>query len=287
MGQLKKSQLKGRSVTYRFLQKGRKNPVWKVQAIRANFQLTTRHRMRTYFQHNVDHYRESTEREAEWEFILDTNGRIVYEKAFNCKGKMLWGLIYSPPLTGGAIHAHYVGEDGYPCSQLNTDAEFVEISYSTEGYEIAIRYFDRKHQPQARFDGVHLLVDEIDEEGFSLETTYFDADNQPTLSEDGSCRLLNERDHWGNITGGAYFGVSGEPIVGNDGYIHKWVCQYDVHGNVIEVAYFGLEGEPILSENGAYNWTTEYDVQGNIIGAAYFGLEGEPVYRNKAYIELI
>lgn len=277
VGQLKKSQLEGRSVTYRFLQKGRKKSAWKVQAIGADFQFTTSHNISTYFNYASRHV-ESTQKEVEWEFILDTNGRIVYEKAFDRDRKMLWGLVYSPPLTGYAINAHYVGEDGYPRPQFNTNAEFVEITYSTDGYEIAIRYFDRKHQPQARSDGVHLIGYKVNIDGFTVETTYLNVESQPTFNEHGTHRLFCERDTKGNITGGAYFGISGEPIVGGDGYIHKWTYQHDQYGNEIKCAHFGISGEPVLCSEGVHLWTIQYNTQGKPIEYAYFGVKGEPVF---------
>jgi len=279
VGQLKKSQLKGRSVTYRFLQKGRKNPVWKVQAIGSNYpnQLTIHHRIGTYFE-KTDIHEVSDPKSVAWEFILDTSGRIVYEKAFNHKQQLIWGLVYSPPLSGQTINAHYVGEDAYPRSPANNCPEFVEITYSSDGDEIMIRYFDRAHQPQLGAYSAHRVDRRFDKRGLIIEEAYFDAEDQPVLDKDELVhRLVFQHDQWGNITEITFFDTEGLATFSKSDK-HKHTRRYDINSNLIELAWFGIEGEPtLLSGSKTHKQIICYDIFGNRIEFAYFGLDGQPV----------
>ena len=62
-----------------------------------------------------------------WEYVVDSNQNIVYEKAYNNK-KLIWGIVYSPPTVNRFTRqAHYVGPDGFPKAWITTTAELVEI----------------------------------------------------------------------------------------------------------------------------------------------------------------
>jgi len=157
-GKLTPRQVRRRVVSYKFIRKGRYNPVYKVQAVtdtgklfvpentdkttlsgkklgkltalnqnteqsilnpsreladsaQTIDELTTRHNVGTYLPIPAS-------RECQWEFVLDSTGKIAYEKAYDKLGKLVWGLVYSPPIEGESIRlAHYVGSDGLPSSQ--------------------------------------------------------------------------------------------------------------------------------------------------------------------------
>ncbi len=292
IGELTTNQVQGRAVSYRLLRKGSKNPVYKVQAVRGIDRqlakqssteglaqisdiaaLTRRHGISTYFgsvSRDGDPPNQGTQ-ESQWEFIVDTGGRIVYEKAFDERNKLVWGLVYSPRLEGQLDRAHYVGAEGFPKPQQGTTAEFVEFEYSGNGYEKNLRYFDRQHQPQLGPNNAFLIQQQVNAQGLVTEQIFSD------IHEQSVYKLVSRYDVLGNVTEQAFFGIDGQPLRPEEGF-HKWIARYDVLGNEIERAYFGTDGKPVLLEKeGVHKIFTQYDARGNIIEGAIFGTDGKPI----------
>jgi len=92
--QLTDDQVHHREISFKFIRKGRYNPVWKVQAVNSKDELTdSRLSVGLYVEQMLS-------REVQWEFVLDSTGKIVYEKVYNKYDQMIWGRVYSPPLKG-------------------------------------------------------------------------------------------------------------------------------------------------------------------------------------------
>ncbi|OQW91363.1 MAG: hypothetical protein BWK78_04870, partial [Thiotrichaceae bacterium IS1] len=301
VGELTTSQVQGRAVSYRLLRKGSKNPVYKVQAVRGlsgelasspeaktsaltsgatqglSDSLTARHSVGTYFKAGNQWETAVVQKPVQWEFVMDANGQIVYEKAYNQAGKIVWGLVYSPPLEHQPAHAHYVGDDGYPRPQSKSAAEFVEFSYSERGDEAKVSYFDRAHQPQPGSDGVYVIKKKFDSQGLTIEEAYFDSTGQvAVLHKDGYHKVTSQFDARGNEIERAFFGTNGQPILHKDGY-HQWTTQFDARGNEIETAYFGTDRQPILHKDGYHKGTSQSDARGNPIERAVFGTDRQPI----------
>ncbi|RKZ43981.1 MAG: hypothetical protein DRR00_28925, partial [Candidatus Parabeggiatoa sp. nov. 3] len=341
VGKLSTEQVEGRTVSYKFIRKGRYNPVYKVQAVtstgklfvsentekvtppkniekatltekleqltaldqsteqavlnpnpqsdsteQAVFnpsqeepaktidELTTRHNVATYLP-------TPSSQECQWEFVLDSTGKIAYEKAYDKSGKLVWGLVYSPPIEGEFTRlAHYVGSDGLPSPQKKSVAEFVEFSYSPDGYESLVRYLDRQHQPQLGLDNVFGKRQRFDERGLVIESTLLDSDSQPINKKYKIAITRYVYDQAGNPVERMYFDLDGKPILNKNG-IHKITNQYDERGNLIKEAFFDVDSKPSLITwgilGGKYHKVSKrYDERGNVIEEAFFDVDSKP-----------
>ncbi len=315
VGKLTPEQVRRRAVSYKFIRKGRHHPVWKVQAVNSSGQLTSRHELGTYF-----HIPTETEqfkqplRECQWKFVLDLEGKIVYEKAYNKYDQLVWGLVYSPPLQEYPTHAHYVGSEGFPQAQTKAAAEFVKFEYSDRGDEIARYYVDRNNHPQPglhnefgrlqKFDdrglaieiisldkdnkrmnneaGIAILKLSRDELGNIVEAITFDAAAKPTISKRGWHKLAAKFDDRGNRSEELFFNTEGKPMFNNDSY-HKAIFKYDNRGNQTEFAYFDTEGKPTFHKEGFHKFTAKYDDRGNQTEWVYFDTQGKPTLNSHSY----
>jgi len=343
VGKLSTEQVQGRTVSYKFIRKGRYNPVYKVQAVTSTgklfvseniekITLTENVEKATLTQklgeltaldqsteqsvlnpsqksdsteqsvlnpsqeqsgqtidelttlHNVATYLPTpSSQECQWEFVLDSTGKIAYEKAYNKSGKFVWGLVYSPPIEGESTRlAHYVGSDGFPSPQKKYSAEFVEFSYSPDGYESLVRYLDRQHKPQFRYDNVFGKRQIFDERGLVIESTLLDSDRQPTNNKDKIAITRYVYDQLGNPLERMYFDVDAKEILNNNGF-HKITNQYDERGNVIEEAYFELDGKSCFACGDYHKISKRYDERGNVIEQAFFDLDGKPTLSWEKY----
>ncbi|MEK8018767.1 MAG: AAA-like domain-containing protein, partial [Candidatus Parabeggiatoa sp.] len=337
VGKLSTEQVQGRTVSYKFIRKGRYNPVYKVQAVTSTGklfvsenrdkatltenrekavltqklekltaldqsreqsvlnpnpksdsteqsvlnpieeqsaqtidELTTRHDVATYLP-------TPSSRECQWEFVLDSTGKIAYEKAYDKSGKLVWGLVYSPPIEGESTRlAHYVGSDGLPSPQKKSSAEFVEFTYSPDGYENIVRYLDRQHQAQLGVDNVFGKRQIFNERGLVIESTLLDSDRQPTNNKYKIATTRYVYDQLGNPVERMYFDVDAKEILNNNGF-HKITNQYDERGNVIEEAYFELDGKPSLRWGEYHKVSKKYDERANVIEEAFFDFDGKPI----------
>jgi hypothetical protein len=272
VGELTPEQVQGRAVSYKFMRKGRKNPVWKVQAVKplkqptsvqekvattqdtnplgpsqgkeANTQSTEE--LTSY--HEIDTYLKSPSRqeastECQWEFVLDANGKIVYEKAYDQEGKLVQGLVYSPVSPGRPALAHYVDPEGFPKPPSNSSAEFVTIEYSSQGYEEKISFSDRQHHPQPGLDSVWKIQRQFNEQGLSIEEAYFDTDGRPVIGDHGYHKIMRTYNKLGNVTEEFYLDVKGQPTFDESLDVHKIKRDYDEQGNKTEVSYLDVKGQ--------------------------------------------
>ncbi|MCP4264463.1 MAG: AAA family ATPase [Candidatus Brocadiaceae bacterium] len=313
VGELTSQQVRGRAVSFKFIHKGRYNPVYKVIAVNNVGELTPSHYVGTYLK-LASEQKETPFRECQWEFVLDPKGKIVYEKAYNKYGQLVWGLVYSPSIKGMPNHAHFVGPDGFPRPQRNSAAEFVKIEYSEQGYEIANYYVDRNDTPQPGPDGGYGRLYKYDERGLSIETasldsngelmndkvgnaiivsvldglgniieaTAFDKNKKSANVKDGYCKVAVKYDDRGNPTELVYFDTSNNPTLIKYGY-YKSTYRYDDRGNKIETIFFDTQGKPIFIDNGYHKFRTKYNNGGKIIEETYFDTSGNPVLCKGGY----
>jgi len=76
VGKLTRTQVRHRAVSFKFIRKGRYNPVWKVQAVNSVGELNPRHGVGTYLHMptGAEQFRQPL-RECQWEFVLDSEGK--------------------------------------------------------------------------------------------------------------------------------------------------------------------------------------------------------------------
>lgn len=129
IGQLAPWQVERRNLSYKFVTRGRFGPLLRMQAVNGAGTLVPKNPVGTYLKAAEEDTRK--ERECQWEFILDNNRRVVYEKAKDRFGRLVWGFVYSPreesatgnfaKTTSGRsekAEAYFVGPDGTRSLQL-------------------------------------------------------------------------------------------------------------------------------------------------------------------------
>jgi hypothetical protein len=247
---------------------------------------------------------------CQWEFVSNANGEIIYERALDREGHMVFGFIYSPPGSGPASTrlARFVGPDGFPQLQRVSQAEYVSIHYDDNGWEDRIAYRDGKNLPAAGPDGafgqqltrnrsgqVTLLLSldadgknmidsagncglqiSYNNKGWMTEVRSLGPDLKPMPVKDGWFLSKNEFDSLGRSTKTTYYGSNGEPLLHKDGY-HGMEAEYDDRGNQVTTTYIGLDGKPTALGSGVAIFRSTYNEQGKAVRMNYYGVNREPV----------
>jgi hypothetical protein len=296
-------------------------PPYRVVAVDSHLKPTTNHNMGTYLwtkgsddsgggQSQARAERLGLHTVCQWEFVSNANGEIIYERALDQEGRMVYGFIYSPPaseMTGTRL-ARFVGPDGFPQLQRNSAAEYVSIHYDKEGWEDRVAYRDGKNLPAAGPDGAFGQSLGHNSLGLITEKLSLDADGKNMIDNAGNCGLeviydktggmaevrsigpdlkpmpvkdgwfvtKYENDSFGRSHRVTFHGLQGEPVLHRDGN-HGWESEYDEHGNQITITYIGLDGKPTLLGVGAAIFRTAYNDQGKTTRTSYHGVNGEPV----------
>jgi hypothetical protein len=298
-------------------------PPYRVVAVDSHLKPTTNHNTGTYLwkkgsdsddssggQSQARAERLGLHTVCQWEFVPNAEGEIIYERALDGEGRMVYGFIYSPPgsAQAGIRLARFVGPDGFPQLQRTSAAEYVSIHYDSDGWEDRVDFRDGKNLPAAGPDGAfgqsikhnsHGQVTQLlsldadgknmldatgncglqviyDEKGFLTEIRSIGPDLKPMPVKDGWYVSRSEVDAFGRVLRGTYHGARGEPVLHKDGY-HGWEGEYDEHGNQITTTYIGLDGKPTLLGAGAAIFRSTYNEQGKTTRMSYHGVNGEPV----------
>ncbi len=298
-------------------------PAFRMIAVDARLKPTTNHTIGTYLwkrdSDSGDPEGSQTQARAErlglqtvcqWEFISNANGEIIYERALDRDGFMVFGFIYSPPGSGPADIrlARFVGPDGFPQLQRSSQAEYVSIHYDKDGWEDRITYRDGKNLPAAGPDGAFGqdmshnaggqvtrllsldadlknmidnagncgLIISYNDKGWMTEVRSIGPDLKPMPVKDGWYKSRNEFDALGRSTRTTYHGANGEPVLHKDGY-HGMLAEYDDSGNAVATIYVGLDGKPTLLSAGVAIYRSVYNGQGKVTRMTYHGVNNEPV----------
>ncbi|MDP9098278.1 MAG: AAA family ATPase [Verrucomicrobiota bacterium] len=298
-------------------------PAFRMIAVDARLKPTTNHTVGTYLwkrdSDSGDPEGSQTQARAErlglqtvcqWEFISNADGEIIYERALDREGFMVFGFIYSPPGSGPADSrlARFVGPDGFPQLQRSSQAEYVLIHYDKDGWEDRVTYRDGKNLPAAGPDGAFGQNMSHNSGGQVTQVLSLDADGKNMIDNAGNCGLVifyndkgwmaevrslgpdlkpmpvkegwyssrNEFDALGRSTRTTYHGANGEPVLHKDGY-HGMLEEYDVSGNAIATIYVGLDGKPTLLGTGVAIYRSVYNGQGKVTRMTYHGVNNEPV----------
>jgi hypothetical protein len=334
--QISESQASRLPVSFRFIHKGimwhglrpRWKPAFRVEAINGIFELTTDHSVFPYLwkgeleskgpeESNPGEKAEKLglKTVCQWEFVATKEGEIIYERALDHTGRMVYGLIYSPPGSGSLSTrlARFVGPDGFPQLQRTSAAEYVEIHYDEAGWEDRVTYRDGKGLPAAGPDGAFgqsiqhdkssglttclLSLDaegrkmkdnagncgmqvKYDKNGWDVEERSVGPDLKPMPLKDGYVIRKNQYDGSGRPHRITFHGMNGEPVVSIDGY-HGREIEYDEHGNQTVETYLGLDGKPTSLDDGYATLRIAYDGHGKMTLAQYYGVNGEPALSKK------
>ena len=297
-------------------------PAFRMVAVDSRLRPTTNHTIGTYLwkrdsdsgdtesgQAQARAERLGLQTVCQWEFVSNANGEIIYERALDRDGHMVFGFIYSPPGSGPASTrlARFVGPDGFPQLQRSSQAEYVSIHYDNDGWEDRVTYRDGKNLPAAGPDGAFGQGISHNSRGQITQLLSLDADGKNMIDNAGNCGLVvsyndkgwmtevrsigpdlkpmpvkdgwytskNEYDALGRSTRTTYYGANGEPVLHKDGY-HGMEAEYDGAGNAVATIYVGLDGKPTLLGAGVAIYRSVYNGQGKVTRMSYHGVSNEP-----------
>lgn len=288
VGRLSDEQVKHRSVSFRFIYRGRPEPVsipllyhgragvlLKVQAVNSRGALTTRHGVGTYLKYASEDA--NANRECQWEFIRNSDNIVVNEMGLDRDNKLVWAFVYSPATEKQNMRlAQFVGPNGLPQAQRKSSAEYVEFTYDDRGNEIKVRYLDHFGRPQPGPDGAYGEERQFARgSGLPTRRKSLDSRGQPMVDHAGNAGLNIEYDSLGNSILLSAFDASTNNTTVNDGW-HTLSIRCDPSGNWLERQYFGLDGKPVMTKHGYARETTTYDEHGNAIEWACFDTSNQP-----------
>lgn len=316
--ELNDEQQKHRSITFKFTRKGSRNQVDSIEAIDSPGQCTTSHQIGTYIDW-VDQIDEKS-KACRWVFIRDANDNIVYEKAFDKRDNLVWGLIYYPPdWTDNQVkpkerRGQFVSADGFPSPQKESKATFVRIEHTDEGYDDTVWYTDRTGSPalgpdkqfalryQYNEQGQKTIMTSLDKkgdpmndsagnasqkiaynaQGFPFRYTFLDVNDKIITIDTGYAITEYKHDDAGNILEVRNFNEQHLPVAIQDGY-HKLLYKYDNKGNVSEYSYYDINSKPALSARGIHLEKVLYDERNNAIDVSYYDTGFKPVISSNGY----
>ena len=284
------------AVSYLLLHKGITRNGWQIHWKPAFRMVAVDSRLKPTTSHNIGTYlwkRDSEESEAgqsqaraerlglhtvcQWEFVSNANGEIIYERALDRDGHMVFGFIYSPPGSGppSTRLARFVGPDGFPQLQRSSQAEYVSIHYDKDGWEDRVTFRDGKNLPAAGPDGAFGQAIDHNLQGQVTQLLSLDADGKNMIDNAGNCGLVVSYNHKGWMTELRSLGPDLKPMPVKDGwYLSK--NEYDSLGRSTRTTYYGGKGEAILHKDGYHGMEAEYDDRGNAVATRYVGLDGKP-----------
>jgi hypothetical protein len=264
-------------------------PAFRMVAVDSRLKPTTNHNIGTYLwkrDSETDSEGGQSQARAErlglhtvcqWEFVSNANGEIIYERALDRDGHMVFGFIYSPPGSGPASTrlARFVGPDGFPQLQRSSQAEYVSIHYDQDGWEDRVTDRDGKNLPAAGPDGAFGQDISHNSRGQITRLLSLDADGKNMIDNAGNCGLTLSYNDKGWMTEVHSLGPDLSPMPVKDGwYISRF--EYDSLGRSTRTTYHGLKGEPVLHKEGYHGLQAEYDDRGNQTATIYIGLDGKP-----------
>jgi hypothetical protein len=302
IGPVAQDQLARRGLTYRLYRRG--GHVEKMEIVNGHGHLTTLHDVPVLIGDlPAGDDRDTQQRhECRFEYKRNSKGEVTEEVGSDQHGNVIWTFHYTTPTTG-----HFTDARGFPSPRAGSGAAYVEVEYSTDGFEKEIHYLDRNGKPRPNrygyygerreFDprglpervvyldapgqsgayeaGSLVSTATYDGQGNRLELAYFDPSGTPILVADGYARVTHSYDGYGNWTERAYFDRDGRPVLSNE-RVARIVLRHDDHGNAIEVRHFGADGELTLNQDHVAACTARYDGRGRLTGGAWFGVDGKP-----------
>ena len=309
---ISKAEAKRLPVSFRLVHKGVTREGWKLRwkpafrvvavsgnLVNENLEYTTQHGIGTYLWSGYE--REGPQaiqtrlkaaslglhRVCQWEFVSDAQGKIAYERGLDRKGRMVWGLVYSPggPDSGLTRLARFVGPDGFSQLQRGSSAEYVEIYYDKNGWEERVMFRDARNESALGPHGAFGKKMTHDARGLLTRSLSLDANGTEMIDNDGNCGVVFSYNQKGLQTESMSVGLDLNPMPFRDGYVSQ-KFQYGTFGRLRSGAYYGASGEAVLHKLGYHEWTAEYDGRGNLIAQTFMGLDGKPVALADGYASL-
>lgn len=261
IGKLSPEAVKHREASIRFIQKGRRGPVLRMEAVTSERRLNAMSSLTlNYFKpinpieslsisDNEATIEDYAKKACGWEFVYDSDGRVVYEISKDRIGRMVHGIVYAPQDAsikegGSSVQSMYVGSDGYPQPQSRSHAEYVVITYNASGEESEVRFRDREGKPMPGQDRIFGYRSSYNSQGRLVRRTSFGIDGQPTADANGITTTTFQYDDQDNLVRTIYLDAEDRKTLHNTRGLAETVMDYDEWGNIKGVAYFDAYGKP-------------------------------------------
>jgi len=289
-GRLTADQVRQRASSLKLVTRGLRGPVLRMEAVDRHGQCQPDNPVAQPLDVGAsDNLLENqkTLRECRWEYVRDADQHgLIYEKAYNRRGDLVWGLAYTPSTDPSRRQAYFVGPDGSLKLQKNSRLHSVEFNYSKDGNKardgtgISERYFSYvggiKH-PEPGNGNVYGVVREYGANGLASRKASLGSDHRSVMNDsDGLAIERVTRDRLGNVVETTAFDKNDRPVLVKQGYYRKRQ-QYDDNGNVVSESYFGIDGRPVRLKDGDYHEVRVRYENGNQVELAYFDIDGRSV----------
>lgn len=288
-------QMSHKALSYRFVTRGRRGPLMRMDVVNGAGENSPKNSVGSYLKLALEEPQSENQlgRECQWEYVYDTNGRVIYEKARDRFGRMVWGLIYSPAeqeavkgdnataatnaqISNAARHvakAQYVGSDGYSQPPRSSRAEYAEITYNALGDEELIHYKDRNGNGMPGPEKAYGVRQRFDGRGLIVRTESLGVDDQPITNGTGAYATEFAYDADGNELRQTNFDVRNHRTFAKN----RWSSGkaiFDVYGNKVEEDFEGVNDQPTMSGDLIARWVAKYDKAGNQIEQTYYDASG-------------
>jgi hypothetical protein len=286
IGELTPDQVHHRALSFKFMQRGRRNPALWMEAVNADGDCTPDNYVGTYVQTKEEEDGNSPQHECHWEFVYDHKGQVVYEKAYDKDGHQRWGYSYTPiDQQRKSRTALYFNGQGLPARFKDSSVEVVRIDYSDNGFEKGRSYTDREGNPRPGLWGAYGLSLEFDQRGVPITVKSLDQDGSIMIDREGKAIRVMVPDAFGNALEVKYFDQDERPIVVTDGW-HTRKAEYDVNGNLIYEAFFDTSGYPTVNRIGYHLARANYDERGHPREIGLYDNEGASLVTHPKILEV-
>ncbi len=296
VGPLSPADVAVRAVSFKVTTNGRYGEVVRVQAVNSRDELTPDHSIGTYLRYASANSPLSS-RECQWEFVRDSAGKVIYEKALNKYGQQVWAFVYVPTIPrDGSRRGHYVGPRGVSLAQTaplarspanpkvddGKSSEKVKSSTDRTGSGDATNAAFSTHDAQpstasgeepestAKASSPEYVEIEYSPSGYEQYWRYFDSHDRPSKGLDGAYGIRFRYDEErGLLLEKLSLDRNNREMIdasGNCGLIFEG---YDAFGNPAKVRSVDTDGQPKSVQGWAW-WKATYDEHGRRVEVAYF-----------------
>ncbi len=274
-----------RKISFEVTRKGFRGEILSLEAVDRNGKPTMQNGLSTLL--NSD--RSSSDQDPssrfcrmEFQYDKDTNGKTVYETAWDQNHHMVWGFVYLPSQAQGnsqqTMNATYFGPDGLPKPErAGSEAEIIQIQHGANGHE-TLRYLSWDAQPVPGPNNAYGTEFVYDTQGRETSETSLDVNGNPMNDSSGNASEDVEYDKDDNRVLAKATDAMGRPTLVISSKYSSAQYNYDQWGNQTQIAYFDVDGSPVVSQGeGAHILRFKYDDRGNITEQTYFDNYGNPM----------
>jgi hypothetical protein len=321
--QISKSQARRLPVSFRLTHKGIMRdgwkldwkPVFRVEAVNSLLELTTNHSVYPYLWKGELEAQAPPDTEqgekseqlglktvCQWEFVSTKEGEIICERALDRSGRMVYGLVYSPPGSDvGKSRGEIFGPAPKPADSSKVETRPI-LSNAVAKTASGDRVDSSKVKTRPILSSTRLarFVDSVgfplllgrsaaeyvqihyDTNGWEDRVMYRDGKGVPSVGPDGAFGQSMKHDKLsGRLKCVLSLNADGKPMVddtGNSGMKLK----YDNRGFDTEDRSVGTKKEPMPVKDEWFTRKNRYDGFGRLRQTAYYGVNGEAVLSKKS-----